>query len=226
MFAAIGNKTIDWITSLLNNKKEKNYILDPMTCIIRLSLLSFKEKGTKISISDNQITYHDPNIIQGPIRWSNGDNREDLHNLYYPILKSTQWYQKDNELNLIYRYCISGLETLISSYSKNSTICHSLSLYMNIIEKHVNNESQINNNENNNHNTLNEQTKQIYQELKSLWSKRELNIVTNLLEEINSNYEKGLNLETEYYINSLQNILLMKELRVNNILLKSYSILE
>lgn len=225
MFAAFGNKTIDWITSLLNNKKEKNYILDPMTCIIRLSLLTFKDKGTKISISDNQISYHDPNIIQGPIRWTNGDNREDLHNLYYPILKSTQWYQKDSELKLIYKYCISGLENLVSSYSKNSTIAHSLSLYMNIIEKHLENEKELENKDNNNNN-LSEQTKQIYQELKRLWSVRELNIVKNLLEEINSNYEKDLNLETEYYINSLQNILTMKELRVNNILLKSYSILE
>ena len=218
-----GNKALDWITSLINNKKEKNYILDPMTCIIRISILSFKTKGTKISISDNQISYHEPTIIQGPLRWSNGDNREDLHNLYYPILKSTQWYLKNKDLSIIYRHCISGLENLINSYSKNSTIGHSLKHYIDIIQKFLDSNTQEKHQENLN---LNDQTKQIYQELKNLWSNKELNIVKNLLEQINSSYEDDLELETRHYINSLEQILLMKEIKVNNILLRSYTILD
>jgi hypothetical protein len=225
MFSQIfyGNKALDWITSLLNNKKQKNYILDPMTCIIRLSILSFKNKGTKISISDNQISYHEPTLIQGPIRWTNGDNREDLHNLYYPILKSTQWYSKNKDLSIIYRHCISGLENLMNSYSKNSTIGHSLKHYIDIIKKFL--DSDIQENHQDNHN-LTDQTKQIYQELKSLWSSQELSIVKKLLEQISKNYENDSELETNHYISSLEQILLMKELKVNNMLLHSYSILD
>ena len=40
-------------------EKNKNYyIIEPLTCIIRLGILSYKEKGTKISISNNKISYH------------------------------------------------------------------------------------------------------------------------------------------------------------------------
>lgn len=219
-----GNKAFDWITSLLINKKEKHFILDPLTCVIRISILTFKPPGTKISISDNQITYHEPNIIQGPLRWSNGDNREDLHNLYYPIVKSTQWYPRTNDLKFIFRYCISGLENLKNSYNKNSTISHSLTHYIQILEKYlsedkVSKQQEVNSN-------INEQTKQIYQELKNLWSPKELSLVKNLIEEINVNFEKNNESETKHYITSLENILLMKELKVNTILRNSYSILD
>jgi len=66
----ISHKTIDWIASILTTNKERNFILDPLTCIIRISVLSFKPKGTKISISDNRIEYHEANFLQGPLRWS------------------------------------------------------------------------------------------------------------------------------------------------------------
>ena len=34
----------------LFNKEVKHFILDPLTCIIRCSILAFKPHGTKISI--------------------------------------------------------------------------------------------------------------------------------------------------------------------------------
>ena len=45
-----------------------------------------------VSISNNGIIYHEPNPAQGAIRFINGDAREDLHNLYCPILKAIEWY--------------------------------------------------------------------------------------------------------------------------------------
>ena len=76
---------------------EKNLILDPLTCIIRLGILYFKPDGTKISIYQNRISYHDPNIFQGTIRWGNGDNRNDLHNLHNPILRCIHNYNNDDD---------------------------------------------------------------------------------------------------------------------------------
>ena len=223
MLSTLSSKTMDWINDLIYNKKNRNFILDPMSCIIRLSILAFKKHGTKISISDNRISYHEPNILQGTLRWTQGDNREDLHNLYYPIQKSTQWYKIDN-INIIYKYSITGLQNLKKSYSTNSTIGHSIQHYIQIIDDYLNN-SPNNSNIVNDH-TLSEHTKQIYQELQNLWTERELVIVTNLLEEINKNYNKNYFLETEQYIKSLDDILLMKEQKVNILLLKSYTILE
>ena len=77
-------------------KHEKNMVLDPLTSIVRLAILSFKSKGTKISINNNKITFCEPNMWQGTLRLAFGDNREDLHNLYNPIVKATKWYSCEN----------------------------------------------------------------------------------------------------------------------------------
>ena len=52
-----------------------------MTCLITLTY-KFKPKNTKLSIKNNKITYNDPNVLQGTIRWTSGDNSEDIHNIY------------------------------------------------------------------------------------------------------------------------------------------------
>ena len=80
MFGELNNNFKEFIVSLFETKKDS--ILDPLTCIIRLSILEFKPIGTKISLNNNKIKYNDPSVIQGALRWSNGDNREDLHNLF------------------------------------------------------------------------------------------------------------------------------------------------
>ena len=74
------------LTNWIKDKgKEKNVIIDPLTCIVKLAVLSFKAPGTKISISKNSILFHEPNFFQGTWRFFQGDKREDLHNLYKPI---------------------------------------------------------------------------------------------------------------------------------------------
>jgi hypothetical protein len=221
----ISHKTFDWIASLLTNKKERNFILDPLTCVIRVAVLSFKPKGTKISISDNRIEYHDPNFLQGPLRWTQGDNREDLHNLYYPILKATQWYSKDDpKYKVLFDFAIKGLKNLINSYSKNSLISHSLAHYIKILENSKNN-TDLEHNHMENSNT--QQVNHIYTELKKLWNEREIDIIKNLLLQLEQNIDSEDYQEINIgYMNSISEILFMKEKRVNELLLKSYSVLE
>ena len=84
---------LDSIKYILFNKKDKNIIIDPFSCIIKLSLLSYQTEGTKISINDNQIFFNQPSYGQGLIRYLYGDGREDLHNLFKPIQKSVEWYK-------------------------------------------------------------------------------------------------------------------------------------
>ena len=40
-------------TSMMKNNDDKQQILDPITTMFKLSLLGFKEIGTKISINNN-----------------------------------------------------------------------------------------------------------------------------------------------------------------------------
>ena len=76
------------IYELLFKKNDpSNSIIDPLTCVVRLSLLKYKPDGTKISVKENQISYNEPTLLQGPIRWTFGDCRDDLHNLFNPHLQ-------------------------------------------------------------------------------------------------------------------------------------------
>ena len=53
------NKIQKW----MNKEKSSNdflYILEPLSCVIRIGLLSYKPDGSKISISNNKIYYNEP----------------------------------------------------------------------------------------------------------------------------------------------------------------------
>lgn len=114
-------------------------ILEPLNCMIKLALLSFKEKNTKISICNNRIDYQTFNIFQGAMRWTNGDKRSDLHNLYEPIKKALKWYNIYNKkISFIFNLSINGLKSLKQTYQDENTnnsnlVCHSLAYYINII---------------------------------------------------------------------------------------------
>jgi len=200
--------------NFFNKEQNKNIILDPLTCIIKLGLLTFKPKGTKISINNNSISFHEPNILQGPIRWSQGDAREDLHNLFYPIVKATQWYDIRSEtIKNIFTFSKNGLEILSHSYNKNSTISHSIKHYINIIEKTQSGNEII----------PEDETNSIYQELKNLWTNREIDIINSLFLEIADN-KKDIN-KMNNLINAINLILNTKESNLRKIIIESSTIL-
>lgn len=220
--------SFSYISKLINDPDNNNSILDPLSCLIRLSMLAFKPAGTKISISGNKISFNEPWIFQGTIRWSQGDNREDLHNLYNPIVKALSWYDnKNEEISNILRLSLEGLNKLKQSYNSNSIIHHTLDHYCNIInnkpdiEKRKTRSENLNNSNSNLNLNINNH---IFDELKKLWNKREISIVNNLLLEIEDKYENK-NSEIISLTNSIESILIMKEEKVEEILIKTTTIL-
>lgn len=206
----------------LFRETNNNSILDPLSCVIRLAILSFKPNGTKISITQNKISYNEPSILQGSIRWSQGDNRDDLHNIFKPLLKATEWYDKNsNELKEIFVLAICGLEKLKQAYSNNSTINHSIDRYILILQ---NNEDSTRPRTRSSESSMSQETNHIFEELKNLWSEREMNIINNLLLEIKDLYEKEEPIE--HMVNSLESIINKKEESVHALLLKTTTILE
>ena len=147
----IATSTAKFFRNLFYDKDNNNELLDPMTCLIRLCILSFKPQGTKITISDNKIIYNEPNFFQGTVRWSQGVNREDLHNLYNPIIKSLEWYDiNNNEIRNIFQMAVKGLVKLKLSYSQNSIIHYTIDHYIEKINSSLTNVVSNNNNINNN----------------------------------------------------------------------------
>ena len=101
-----------------NTMNNRNLILEPFCCILRIILLDYKPTGTKISIQNNSILYNEPSFYQGILRTFYGDNREDIHNLYAPILKGFDWFSvTDSKMNrYFFERLLIGLDKLKSFY--------------------------------------------------------------------------------------------------------------
>ena len=186
----------------MKNKKEKNLILEPLTVIFRLAILKYKPPYTKLSIRDNSIVYQENTYDQGLLRMIDGDTREDLHNLYHPILKSIEWYPY-NDYKFIYDECISGLNILNSVYGKNSTIRHTISHYIYVI--------QMNDSEN-----IIEDVdiNPIVDKLKEIWTNNEILSAISLLKLIEENVNRDI------YLESLELIINNKERFIHDLLKK------
>jgi len=185
---------------MITNKKDKNLILEPLCVIFRLAILKYKPPKTKLSIRDNSIIYQEDTYDQGILRMIEGDTREDLHNLYHPILKSIEWYSYDT-YKFLYDECIIGLNMLNSVYDRNSTIRHTISHYVSVIEnKGVQDEEIIIN--------------PIIDKLKEIWTFSEIQSAISLLKLIS----EDINQTT--YLKSLELILHDKEVYIHNLLKK------
>ena len=185
---------------IITNKKDKNLILEPLCVIFRLAILKYKPPKTKLSIRDNSIIYQEDTYDQGILRMIEGDTREDLHNLYHPILKSIEWYSYDT-YKFLYDECIIGLNMLNSVYDRNSTIRHTISHYVSVIEnKGVQDEEIIIN--------------PIINKLKEIWTFSEIQSAISLLKLISDDINQTT------YLNSLELILHDKEVYIHNLLKK------
>jgi hypothetical protein len=206
-------ENVEMIKAFFFNKEVKNSVLDPLTCIIRCAILSFKPVGTKLSINNNRISFVDPNFLQGTIRWTYGDKREDLHNIYNPIVKSTQWYKVDNPHILnIFKLSKKGLEKLKQSYEENSIITHSLSLYINIMDMFINSNNECLKDLSKN----TDEDNKIYKELRELWSESQISIVNNILKQMETDEENRIE-----WFQALDIILKSKEKNVYEIIKKN-----
>ena len=131
----IASGAIHSIKLLFQKKIDRNVIIDPFSCLIKLSLLKFLGNGTKISIYQNSIHFNTPSYIQGIIRFMYGDNREHLHNLYLPIQKCVEWFWDEKNDDIIYMFnnAVIGLKMLKESYNEYATIQHTIDYYIIII---------------------------------------------------------------------------------------------
>jgi hypothetical protein len=213
---------MDYISNAVNilhtilkftNNKDKNVILDPLATLIKLSLLKFSPSNTKISIGDNIVTLLDPGVLQGPYRFMNGDGREDLHNLYIPIIKSLEWFIEINQINILYDFAKDGLINLKSSYPENSTICHTLDLYIHHLTtkttKSFTNKTSVELNLNH--------SNEIHEFLKKLWNIREIHIIIELLLEFEKNQDE------KHILKSILELTNAKELKLKDFLKKHFA---
>ena len=234
----IYNKGSEIIQSFTNTDTN-NQILDPISCIIKLGMLNFKNRGCKISIHNNKISFNEPVIYQGILRWHYSYSRNDLHNLNNPIKKIEEWYDTDIiEIQNIINISINGITNLKESYEGSSIINHTLERYVDILKEIISNKNNTLEDFDNKQNILkknnlqnscyidnqnNEENNVVINEIQKLWSYREIKIVNGIFEELIKKKEKKIDFDK--YLNSLEIIVESKEEEVSKLIKNACTIL-
>jgi hypothetical protein len=212
---AIWSKAINYVAYYVKGE-EKIQVIEPMTCIIRLAILAFKPRGTKICIYENTIYIQEPSLLQGPVRWLSGDNRNDLHHLLSPITKALVRYdpQTDESISSIFQFAVKGLNRLKLAYSlspnQNSSLTsHSIDLYINLIKERLDgNLPDDTDSSESNTNTYNSFTQ--------LWTDDQIKLIHNLFKEANVHKK-----ECDSYLDAIENILSTKVKYAKEILVRN-----
>lgn len=205
-------KVFDYIKkkNTLSVDTDFDKIIEPMTCMIRLAILSFKKPGTKISIHNNKIYFNKPTLLQGTIRWGYGDKREDINIILKPIMRAVRLYEpsKNKHFKIICEFAIKGLKLLKESYINSSiTIQHVLDFYINIISNSCNDiditqfmtdTKELNVSQNTRMNLNNV--------FKDIWNDEQIKVVAKLLLQANENKNTQKN-----YVKAISNVLNSKE---------------
>ena len=183
-------------------------LLDPLSVIIKLGIISLKPVGTKIAIFNNKLHIQNPTFMQGPMRWTYGVTREDIHLLFNPITKAIHNYSPyfNNTYKPLFEFAIKGLEILKESYyNQSSILSHALEYYIFIIKKGFGGNDNMESLMNNNYSLDN-----IFS---NVWAKEDINVIINMF---NIAYSNIVNKQD--YIIAINAILSTKRKQIKDII--------
>ncbi len=121
----------------------EKYILDPLSVIVKLAILSKKPIGTKIAIWSNTIYIQEIGMFQSLVRILYSTSKNDIQYLYNPIEIAcsnylTPYYITNfPDIKNLFSNAIKGLEKLKETYSHNIMISHSINLYTSLINNYL-----------------------------------------------------------------------------------------
>ena len=138
------------IMNISNNLPENNtklniklLLLDPLSVIIKLAILSNKPIGTKLLIQNNIIYFQEPGIFQSITRVFYNSNKTDLQYMYNPIqLACSKFLTKDEiqkhpRIKQLFIFAQNGIKKLIETYKNCSIMSLCLNYYYAIITNYV-----------------------------------------------------------------------------------------
>ena len=128
----------------MNSEKVKNdFLLDPLSVIIKLAILSNKPVGTKICILNNLIHIQEVGPFQSVVRYWLKNNKSDLHYLYNPIEIACDNFLSMDIINeyptiiALFNSALKGIDKLKETYKEHSIVILCLNYYANIISNHL-----------------------------------------------------------------------------------------
>ena len=126
-----------------NNNNLHLFVLDPLSVIIKLAIISNKPVGTKIRIDNNIIYLQEPGLFQAVCRYVLKNNKTDIQYLYNPIELACKYYldkkftQQYPKIKDLFRCAQNGLFKLIDTYKNCSIMRIGLNYYLSLISNHL-----------------------------------------------------------------------------------------
>lgn len=178
------------------------YILDPLSVIIKLAILSKKQIGTKISVYNNILFIQEIGIFQSLVRYVFKANKIDIQYLYNPIEIACSYflnesYLKNNQnIKNLFMDAQKGLKSLIETYKNYTIITHTLYMYYNIIANYLG--ERYNKNLFIKDNISDVYNNELKNKLNSLWNNDRIKIILNLIEYVNKGDENSIKCLEEF----------------------------
>lgn len=195
----------------------KLFILDPLTVIIKLAILSNKPIGTKICIQNNVLYFQEPGPFQAICRYIYNTNKTDLQYMYNPIQLACQQFltkeyvQKTPRMKILFKCAQRGLEKLMETYKNCAIIRLCINYYYTLIANYV---DDIYNDKLFHRDGMTPlYGQEIVTSLNTQWTQEKIKVILNLIEFLNGDTM------AENNVKSLENI-------VNNIDKSSQKILD
>ena len=126
-----------------NNANLHLFILDPLSVIIKLAIISNKPIGTKLRIDNNVIYLQEPGLFQGITRYFYKSNKTNIQYLYNPIEIACNTYLTKNvieqnpKIKDLFKSAQNGIIKLIETYKNSSVMRICLNYYLSIISNHL-----------------------------------------------------------------------------------------
>jgi hypothetical protein len=193
---------------LLPDNKTDNihlFILDPLSVIIKLAILSNKPIGTKLRIDNNIIYTQEPGPFQAFCRYIFKNNKTDIQYLYNPIEFACQTYltktclQQNPKMKDLFKCAQNGLLRLIETYKTCSVMRICLNYYLSLISNHLEEKNNAELFRKDGMTTF--YTAEVFNKMTKIWTHEKIKIVLNLTAYLSNNE----NAETD--VKSLETIM-------------------
>lgn len=188
---------------LLPDNKTDNihlFILDPLSVIIKLAILSNKPVGTKLRIDNNIIYTQEPGPFQAFCRYIFKNNKTDIQYLYNPIEFACQNYltkpclQQNPKMKDLFKCAQNGLLKLIETYKTCSVMRICLNYYLSLISNHL---EEKNNSELFRRDGMTTfYTAEVFNKMSKIWTQEKIKIVLNLTTYLSNNENAGTDVKS------------------------------
>jgi len=224
----INKRLQSYIKSFNTNNLTELQLLEPFSIIIKLAIISYKEDNTKIAINNNNMFIQSPTFYQGIVRYLYGNNREDICFLLKPIMRALELYSPDDDekLKYIFKKAILGLSKLKESYNNtSSTVCHSLDLYISIIDSYLEGSpikvESYNRSKDTDELNFSVSTKVNLEKIfTNIWSAKDINLLYSMFNTADDNTEVK-----NTYLKSINNLVKSKKPEIDRIIEKTKNFL-